>query len=854
MEKSNISILDYYFRFQKSTIDRIAWPYSSDQDSIVRWRALILFSILFVGLVLGSFTLIVAATLNVKEGAWGLVMVDTCGLMLAIALLFVPRLRFEIRASITSLICYIIGLAVILSVGPLSGGPIWLFSFAVLSGILMGNWAAFTAILINAVSLIILGLLLSTGKFGNNFPVFNTPQLMITAGVNFIVLNAIISVSVSALLKGLNESEKRYRLIAKNVADVIWTMDMDFRYTYISPSVYQQRGFTAKEAMDQSLDKVVVPDSLEKAFSLLSKKLYLIEQGDPEGWEPAVFEIEQYCKDGRTIWTSNNAKILPGPDEKPKSILGVTSDITDRKQSEKRLRQSEEKFRTAFKTSPSVITLTSVENGIYADVNDAFTKLLGYTQEEIIGESSLVFNIWNDSKDRDLLISGLKKNGIVENLEADFKGKQGQIINGLMSARTLEIDDKNYLLAATQDLTEIKKNEKERLNLEIRLQQAQKMESIGTLSGGIAHDFNNILFPILGYTEMLLEDVPEDSIFRDSLNKIYAGGLRAKDLVKQILTFSRQGDHQLKLIKIQPIIKEALKLIRSAIPTNIDIRKDIQEDCGFVMADPIQIHQIIMNLTTNAYHAMKETGGKITVTLKEFEFGKIDLINPDMEPGIYACLMIADTGIGMNQELTTKIFDPFFTTKEKGKGTGMGLAVVHGIVNSLGGAIQVYSEPGIGTEFKLYFPVKKISFEKQNIQDKESIHNGTENILLVDDEEDIVTMEKKMLERLGYQVTAHISSVEALEDFRTNPDKFDLVITDMAMPNLPGDKLAVELNKIRPGISILLCTGFSEIMSEEQAASLGITGFLMKPIIMKVFVKKIREILDKNQIPIKSHP
>jgi len=507
--------------------------------------------------------LIAAATLIVKEGAWGLAIVDTCGLLLGITLLFIQRIRFEIRASITSLTCYIIGMAVITSVGPLSGGPIWLFAFAVLAGALMGNRAAFVAILMNIVSLVTIGLLMSTGKLGNDFPFFNTPQAMIAAGASFFFLNTITSVSVSSLLKGLNESEKRYRLIAENVADVIWTMDMDLRFIYVSPSVFQQRGYTVKEAMDQSIDEVLPPTSLEKSLNLIAAKLGLIEGDDPEGWKPTVLEVEQYCKDGSVIWTSINARFLSGPDKKPKSILGVAVDITVRKKAEEKLRKSEEKFRTAFATSPNSITISSIEDGIFVDINDGFIRLMGYSREEIVGESSSSLNIWNDSKDRDRLVSELKKTGLVEHMEAEFKSKDGQIINGLMSAQILDIENKKFLLSITQDITELKQSQRERLRLETQLQQSQKMESVGTLAGGIAHDFNNILFPVLGHTEMLLRDIPEDNPIHNNLKKIYKGANRAKELVRQILTFSRQEKSELMLLKLQPVIKEALKLLRA---------------------------------------------------------------------------------------------------------------------------------------------------------------------------------------------------------------------------------------------------------------------------------------------------
>ncbi|MCP3930951.1 MAG: response regulator, partial [Bacteroidetes bacterium] len=369
-----------------------------------------------------------------------------------------------------------------------------------------------------------------------------------------------------------------------------------------------------------------------------------------------------------------------------------------------------------------------------------------------------------------------------------------------------------------------------------------KMESIGTLAGGIAHDFNNILFPIVGHAEMLLEDIPNDSPLWESSNEILNSGLRAKELVKQILTFSRQDKGELKLMKLQPIIKEALKLIRSTIPTTIKINQDIRADCGAIKADPTQIHQIVMNIATNAYHAMEDTGGELTVKLKEVEIEESGLINSEMTPGLFACLTIADKGIGMDKELKNKIFDPFFTTKEQGKGTGLGLSVVHGIVTSMNGGIQIFSEPGKGTEFRIYFPLEK-TYRKQNEETKQSIQGGTEHVLLVDDEKSIINMEGKMLERLGYQVTPYTDSLEALEAFGNNSEKFDVIISDLAMPNMAGEKLASEMLKIRPNIPIILSTGFSNKLTPEIAEKIGIKGVLLKPIVMNELSQTIRKVL-----------
>ncbi|CCK78441.1 ATP-binding response regulator [Desulfobacula toluolica] len=469
-------------------------------------------------------------------------------------------------------------------------------------------------------------------------------------------------------------------------------------------------------------------------------------------------------------------------------------------------------------------------------------ELTGYAKDELIKTPFIDFVHPDDrAKVLDRYAKRLTGKNPVSTYSFKIISKSGVEKTVHLNTVLIQWENRPATLNFLRDITQI-------IKIESQLQQSQKMEIIGTLAGGIAHDFNNILFPIIGHAEMLLEDIPEDSLFRDSLDEIYASTLRAKDLVKQILTFSRQESPQLTLMKMQPIVREALKLVRSSIPTTIKIKQDINSACGVIKADPTRIHQIVMNLATNAYHSMEDTGGELKVSLDEIELSGNNLIMPEIKPGVYACLTIADTGMGMDKVVAKKIFDPFFTTKKKGKGTGMGLSVVHGIVKGMKGDIRFHSKPGKGTEFYVYLPIVKKSTEIINTQVKERIQGTNERILLVDDEESIIKMEKKILERLGYQVSSHISSIEALKTFRAAPDTFDLVITDMAMPNMSGDRLSVELMKIRTDIPILLCTGFNETISEKKVVSLGIKGLLIKPIAMKELSKKICEVLDKIKI------
>ncbi|MCF8108059.1 MAG: response regulator, partial [Desulfohalobiaceae bacterium] len=340
--------------------------------------------------------------------------------------------------------------------------------------------------------------------------------------------------------------------------------------------------------------------------------------------------------------------------------------------------------------------------------------------------------------------------------------------------------------------------------------------------------------------------IPNDSPLQNNIDEILEASFRARDLVKQSLGFSRQGEQEIKPIRLQPIVKEAFKLLRSSIPATIAIQEIVDSDCGVVAAGPTPVHQIVMNLATNAYQAMEETGGTLTIRLEETRLqpGQTDL--PDLPPGRYAFLAVTDTGMGIDPEALEKIFDPYFTTKGPGKGTGLGLPVVQGIVKRCNGDIRVLSHPGRGTEVQIYLPVIEPHIEERPAEQDKPIEGGTERILLVDDEAAIVTMEQQMLERLGYTVSMRTGSLEALEAFKADPRGFDLVVTDMTMPNMTGVQLAAELKKIRPDVPVVLCTGFSYQVNAEKSRALGIEGFVMKPIIMKEIAAVIRNVLDNR--------
>lgn len=386
------------------------------------------------------------------------------------------------------------------------------------------------------------------------------------------------------------------------------------------------------------------------------------------------------------------------------------------------------------------------------------------------------------------------------------------------------------------------------VQMEQTLRRMQKLESIGTLAGGIAHDFNNILVPIVGYTEMTMERVKDDSIMMENLEEVLRATTRARELVKQILAFSRQTEQQPRSLRLQPIIKESLKLLRASLPTTIAMVSDLDEGCGPVLADPTQMHQIIMNLCTNAYHAMMESGGTLSLRLREVTLALEDRDEKlSLDPGEYARLSVEDTGCGIDADNLARIFDPFFSTKPKDQGTGMGLAVVHGIVRNHSGCVTVYSEKGKGTCFHVYLPRIAGPEDDQVEAIDRVVARGSERILLVDDEAQIAELEQVMLEGLGYHVTALTDSREALALFQSRPHDFDLVLTDQTMPQLTGAAMAKQILAVRPDVPIILCTGFSEALTEESAKAMGIRELVLKPILRSELSQTLRRTLDSEE-------
>lgn len=512
------------------------------------------------------------------------------------------------------------------------------------------------------------------------------------------------------------------------------------------------------------------------------------------------------------------------------------SELINSKRSEAALRESEERFRSLIEASPQIVFLEQDGKFIYG--NPAGIRFLGKTDAYDFFDMDVHKAVAPEFRSTlKNLLQNLAEGKVNPPIEVKMINRDGDSVWILSSSVSVKLNGKGTTIIVGQDITEKKR-------LENQLLQAHKMEAIGTLAGGIAHDFNNVLSSIIGFTELALDDANLSPHLEENLQEVYKAGKRAKDLVWRILAFARQSEENPKPIQVDTIALEVLKFLRSSIPTSIDIEQAISSD-SLIMGNPTQVHQIIMNLCTNAAHAMEDRGGVLKVSLKDTRCDKdSELIELDLKPGDYIEIKVSDTGVGIPADIINSVFDPYFTTKDVGEGTGMGLAVVHGIVESCGGKIRVESQLRNGTVFSVFLPISKKRREVR-IHVSEKLPTGTERILFVDDEAPIAKMCGLGLERRGYKVTTRTSSVEALELFKSKPNDFNLVISDMTMPNMSGDNLALELMKIRPDIPVILCTGYSKKISEKIAIDMGIRALVYKPIIHADLAKTIRNVLDE---------
>ncbi|MBF0551097.1 MAG: PAS domain S-box protein [Deltaproteobacteria bacterium] len=641
----------------------------------------------------------------------------------------------------------------------------------------------------------------------------------------------------------LRESEERFRVIFDETPDGLLVADLEQK-TFIMANrmICTMLGYSYEDILRLGVSDIHPAAEFSQVLEQFEKQA--------RGELDLIPAIPVQRKDGSVFYADIRACRINM--EGGMGMLGMFRDITERKQAEAALAAEKERL---------AVTLRSIGDGVIGTdlsgrvtlVNKVAESLTGWSQEEAVGRPlPQVFQIIHEitRELREDPVSLVIKTGRVVMLanHTVLIGKDGREMIIADSAAPI-LDPHNALIGVVlvfRDITERTRDEESRKKLEAQLRQAQKMEAIGTLAGGIAHDFNNILGSIFGYTQLALDDAKSGNASPEFLNEIFKSAKRARDLVQQILVLSRQSTPVNEPIDISLILGEGAKLLRASLPANIAIQSEITTAATTILGDPTQIHQVLINLGTNAAHAMAERGGTLDISLTDFYLDQDSAAGYiHLKPGSYLKLTVSDTGDGIEGCLLDRIFDPFFTTKEIGKGSGMGLSIVQSIVKNHGGAISVYSLPGRGSTFNILLPVVS---DKPELPDDtiETIPKGTESVLLVDDEPGLADTGKMMLERLGYKVTARTSAVEALGTFMAHPDAFDLLITDMSMPQMTGDKLAQEIMRRRPDLPVILCTGFSEAINGDKVREMGISGFLMKPIDITRLAKLIRQVLENR--------
>lgn len=718
--------------------------------------------LLLSSVIIGFIAVVPSVWLSFKEKLIHIAIFDIIAYLFVVYAYFSKALSYRFRAISFTFLILLVGIVLFVVIGPYGAGPVWLFAFPVVSGVLLGKRAASIALCITTVTLIGIGLALYFNVILSWSDAAKIPiAAWIVISANFVFLTFLATISLTTLLNGLQSA------------------------------FFHER-------------------QLRKTLSVNQEKLQ-----------------------------SANAELQLEDRQKRLAL--------------EKLNESENRYRKLFNEAPVMYVITENQNGrpIIRDVNNQFLSKLGYKKSEVMNNPLADF--YSDESKKALIEDG----GYARALQGEFISEERMLLTrdgahlDTMLNEVPELDDQGQVIGTRAMFVDIclrKQAEDHARMLEVNLHRSQRIEAIGTLAGGIAHDFNNILTAVLGYSEICLLQVPATDPIHDKIKAIYDAGGRARDLVKQILTFSRHTEQAMTSIQIGPLIKEVLKLLRASLPATIELQQNIQNQLPGIMADSTQIHQVMMNLCTNAAHAMEKNGGILQVFVDqiEFTFKNVESVL-ELSPGEYVRIRVADTGYGIPQDILPRIFEPYFTTKEKGEGTGLGLAVVHGIVKSYKGAIHVTSEPGKGATFQIYLPAIKKEANAPSVHSGiEFLPEGKEHILLLDDEQMVLDMTTIMLKKLGYRITAFNRGDEALSRFQKEPNAFDLLLLDMTLPKNNGDQLAAQMRQIRPSIPVILYSGYSKRLISQDAGALGVDAILMKPFKQAELAKAVRSVLDKS--------
>ncbi len=628
----------------------------------------------------------------------------------------------------------------------------------------------------------------------------------------------------------IRRSEKKYLSLFEHAGDPVFVLDLDGGFLEVNRFACDRLGYSREELLAMNIRQIIAPSQLGHAGERLR------QARRQKGYS---FESIHVSRDGVHMPVEVSLSVADY-DHSPVCIA-IVRDLSERKQMEMALGRAQQEWKSIFHAIGHPTLILSPQHRILA-ANQAALQVTGMTEEALKGKSC--YQVFHHSPHPPACcpLETLLETGRLETRIMEVEILEGTFLISCTPMWDAQGDIEKIIHIAT-DITEQKKDQAQKEKLERQLRQSQKMEAIGTLAGGVAHDFNNILAGIMGYAELSLINLGAGDPVRYHLKNLLKAVFRAKELVSQILTFSRHSEKTQRLLALGPIIKESVKFMRSSLPATIEIRHALNADTDIILGDPTQIHQLLINLCTNAGHAMRKQGGVLSLELSQTELAEPPA--PGLSPGAYLKLTVFDTGQGMDPHTLERIFEPYFTTKKQGEGTGLGLAVVHGIVKSHGGEIKVYSEPGKGTRVTVFLPRIREKMEPAAPVDTEPLPTGTESILFVDDEAVLTEIAKQLLQSLGYQVTVMSSPVEALERIRNHPEGFDLLITDQTMPKMTGVELALAVMDLQPDLPVILSSGFGDIVQGRSLDSLNIALFLMKPFDIRQLARTVRLALDR---------
>jgi len=634
-------------------------------------------------------------------------------------------------------------------------------------------------------------------------------------------------------LQAVTDKSQHYESLIEFAADAIFVGDPDGNIIGANQSALALSGYSAVELDDMNLGQLF--SEAERQRTPL--RYDLLKQGKTVQTERLLSR-----KDGTTVPIEMNSRMMPDG-----TYHTFIRDLSERRQAEEALRLSEEKFSQAFKLNPDAMTISSLADGIFIEVNQGFSDIVGWNKEEAIDHSSRSgdLDLWCRDEDRDRFVSELHQHGEVREMELDFRHKNGKVATCLMSARTIEINNESYMLSIIHDITERKKNQEKQKRLEEQIFQVQKLESLGVLAGGIAHDFNNILMAVIGHCELAQRRLTIESPATENVRQIKLAASRAADLANQMLAYSGKGKFVVEALDLSQIITEMEHILAVSISKKATLRYDLAPDLPSVEADATQLRQIIMNLTINASEAIGDNSGIIAISTGIMDCDRTYLqdtwLDENLPAGLYIFFEIADTGCGIAAETVDRIFEPFFSTKFTGHGLGM--AAVLGIVRGHSGAIKIYTEVGKGSTFKILLPASPLPATKQKLETEVSLLHESGLVLLVDDEETVLNISKEMLSDFGFETITASDGKEALEIFKQQHNQICFVLMDLTMPHMDGEEAFREFKRIDPAVKVIICSGYNEQEVSQKFVGKGLAGFLKKPYLFSELQKTIQTIL-----------